>query len=211
MAAGDVFDTTLADSPPTTYGDPVYGTPDFARYIPTDVLDQIGRDQQANAWAEEQRGKIADIWGNYVKQNMDETLQKYTSMSPVEGTSLPVDHPTPPVIPEQMDPGVQDQAAVPTGPELGPPQPTMQEHGQNFVQGMLAALQQAQGPPAAPIPENRAGLPGENPLEKLQAGFQRTGAAVGDLVHPQPGIGNVISDIEGRAGREEPPVERPEL
>lgn len=206
-------DVANPEPDPTTYDGAVYGTPDFARYIPTDVLDQIQRNDQANAWAQDQRAKIADIFGQAAQQNMDAIVQKYTGVTPTDQTSFPIDIPDtihvpgapPPVSNGGLFPGegaqsgqspIQDEGnpdlASPEAQGLsGPPSLVPQPHeiGSQIGQGILQAIQDAANKtPLVGAGATKLGDVGKPPQNAEEAISNATGV--------KPITGNLPQDIQ---------------
>lgn len=176
MAAGDEFDTTATMDPSTDEaGPPPANMPDFARYIPTGAIEAADNQEKADEWAKGANQSLADVWAQSAQQHANDMLTMQIHQSAQD-----------PAITDFHIQGAQQPDLV-SGPEslgstdITPPQPTMQEHGQAFAQGMLDLLKNVLptfGTPSAP---------GSNALQQAQDELQKAAISRGLPVAPQIG------------------------
>lgn len=82
---------------------PLPEAPDFARIIPISTIEAAKQQQAAEEWGQQQQAKIADLWGQFAQDRLDQTIQRYTQ--PQWGPAQPMAYDA-----------VQPEPAQPTAP-----------------------------------------------------------------------------------------------
>lgn len=127
---------------------PMPSVPDFARIIPITTIQQAKQQQMADEWGQQQQQKIASLWGTFAQDQLDQTVQRNTTVqwgAPQPTAYEPMAQPTVPA--PDVNPVTAEPAQNPIIDQL------MQGLG-----GLVGKLQGAvQGPPAGqpPSPEER--------------------------------------------------------
>lgn len=105
--------------------------PDFARDIPVAILEQGKRDDEANAWAAQQRAQLGDLWASMAHDDLNQRVQQAAT----EMDSIPSE---PVLSVTALSPSGDPTAGGPAEPIEAPTPPPQDQSQQPLTMGTLA-------------------------------------------------------------------------